>query len=133
MNEKNDTLDNIQLPTFFAFQILLKMNKLSNIHSSELNISDEQWPNIGKKLAERVWKSRKELNEQKDTIQNPTSLENYYSAFPLYLTGIFVHLILFVIFKLGLLIFFLYWAIVHLIYLVQKVSYLKFYLVLKEY
>ncbi|CAG8535368.1 15146_t:CDS:2 [Funneliformis caledonium] len=47
-------LNNIQLSTFFAFQILLKMSKLSNIHSSELNISDEQWPNVGKKLAECV-------------------------------------------------------------------------------
>ena len=65
------------------------MNKLSNIHSSELNISDKQWPNIGKKLAERVWKSRKELNEQKDTIQNLTFLKNYYLAFPSYLISFF--------------------------------------------
>ena len=40
--------NNTQLPTFFAFQILLKMNKISNIHSSELNIFDAQWPDVGK-------------------------------------------------------------------------------------
>jgi hypothetical protein len=84
--------DNIQLPTLFAFQILLKLNKVSNKEPSELNIPDEQWPDIGKKLADRIWKSRKELNEQKSKIQNPASLENYYSAFPLYLTGFFGNL-----------------------------------------
>jgi hypothetical protein len=76
-----------QLPTLFAFQILLKMNKISDSHSSELHISDEQWPDIGKKLADRIWKSRKELNERKEEIQNPASLESYHSAFPSYLTG----------------------------------------------
>ncbi|PKC17135.1 hypothetical protein RhiirA5_369304 [Rhizophagus irregularis] len=86
--------NNTQLPTLFAFQILLKMNKISNIYShfSELHISDAQWPDVGKKLAERIWKSRKELNENKTEIQNPASLENYHSAFPSYLTGFFGNL-----------------------------------------
>ncbi|CAB4434238.1 unnamed protein product [Rhizophagus irregularis] len=82
----------IQLPTLFMFQILLKMNKISNTISSELLISDEQWPDVGNKLAERIWKSREELNKQKAEIQNPASLENYYSAFPSYLTGFFGNL-----------------------------------------
>ncbi|GBC39186.2 hypothetical protein GLOIN_2v1774956 [Rhizophagus irregularis DAOM 181602=DAOM 197198] len=82
----------IQLPTLFMLQILLKMNKISNTISSELFISDEQWPDVGNKLAERIWKSREELNKQKAEIQNLASLENYYSAFPSYLTGFFGNL-----------------------------------------
>ncbi|PKC04108.1 hypothetical protein RhiirA5_422743 [Rhizophagus irregularis] len=38
------------------------------------------------KLAKGVWKSREELNKQKAEIQNLTFLENYYLAFPSYLT-----------------------------------------------
>ncbi|PKC52752.1 hypothetical protein RhiirA1_480766, partial [Rhizophagus irregularis] len=82
----------IQLPTLFMLQIILKMNKISNTISSELFISDEQWPDVGNKLAERIWKSREELNKQKAEIQNLASLENYYSAFPSYLTGFFGNL-----------------------------------------
>ncbi|CAB5386962.1 unnamed protein product [Rhizophagus irregularis] len=82
----------IQLPTLFMLQILLKMNKISNTISSELFISDEQWPDVENKLAERIWKSREELNKQKAEIQNLASLENYYSAFPSYLTGFFGNL-----------------------------------------
>ena len=32
------------------------------------------------------------MNEKKDKIQNPTSLENYYLAFPSYLVGFFKNL-----------------------------------------
>jgi len=32
------------------------------------------------------------LNEKKDKIQNPTSLENYYLAFPSYLVSFFKNL-----------------------------------------
>ncbi|RHZ81047.1 hypothetical protein Glove_126g4 [Diversispora epigaea] len=85
-----------QLPSLFTFRILLKMNKISNTYSTDftqLDISDEKWSEIGKILANRIWKSRKEINQNKIDIQNPTSLENYYSVFPLYLTNFFENLI----------------------------------------
>ncbi|CAB5362868.1 unnamed protein product [Rhizophagus irregularis] len=84
--------NNAQIPTLFAFQILLKINKFSNKYCSKSHISDDEWPDIGKKLAERVWKSREELNEQKSKIQNPASLKDYHLAFPSYLTGFFRNL-----------------------------------------
>ncbi|PKK59839.1 hypothetical protein RhiirC2_794223 [Rhizophagus irregularis] len=84
--------NNAQIPTLFAFQILLKINKFSNKYCSKSHISDDEWPDIGKKLAEQVWKSREELNEQKSKIQNPASLKDYHLAFPSYLTGFFRNL-----------------------------------------
>ncbi|PKK58628.1 hypothetical protein RhiirC2_796016 [Rhizophagus irregularis] len=68
-----------------------------SISFTTFTISSINTPDIGNKLAERIWKSKKELNKQKAEIQNPASLENYYSAFPSYLTGFFGNLLLIVI------------------------------------
>ncbi|CAB4391139.1 unnamed protein product [Rhizophagus irregularis] len=48
--------NNAQIPTLFAFQILLKINKFSNKYCSKSHISDDEWPDIGKKLAERLFR-----------------------------------------------------------------------------
>ena len=89
---ENTNENNKKLPSLFIFQILLKINKIPNtysIDSIQPDISNEKWSEIGKILANKIWKSRKEINQNKIEIQNPTSLENYYSAFPIFLTNFF--------------------------------------------
>src|SRR6185436_2969486 len=93
---ENTNENNKKLPSLFIFQILLKINKIPNtysIDSIQPDISNEKWSEIGKILANKIWKSRKEINQNKIEIQNPTSLENYYSAFPIFLTNFFESLI----------------------------------------
>ncbi|RHZ51571.1 hypothetical protein Glove_476g74 [Diversispora epigaea] len=93
---ENTNKNNKKLPSLFIFQILLKINKIPNtysIDSIQPDISNEKWSEIGKILANKIWKSRKEINQNKIEIQNPTSLENYYSAFPIFLTNFFESLI----------------------------------------
>ncbi|RHZ56362.1 hypothetical protein Glove_402g38 [Diversispora epigaea] len=89
---ENTNKNNKKLPSLFIFQILLKINKIPNtysIDSIQPDISNEKWSEIGKILANKIWKSQKEINQNKIEIQNPTSLENYYSAFPIFLTNFF--------------------------------------------
>jgi len=47
----------------------------------------------GEDIAKRIWKSRGEVNKNRDTLEKPNTLYDYQSAFPQILTSFFLGLI----------------------------------------
>ena len=63
------------------------MDKSNNFTSK---ISGE----IGKVFGIAIWKSRKEIYNKKQRLENPNSLENYRNSFPTFLLNFFDKLII---------------------------------------
>jgi hypothetical protein len=72
-----------RFPSLFVLHVFFKMNDLT----AELN--NEHSRRFGQNMANTLWKSRNILLEQQKKIKMPDSLQDYYEAFPRFLTCFF--------------------------------------------
>ncbi|RGB26238.1 hypothetical protein C1646_770683 [Rhizophagus diaphanus] len=82
-----------KLPSYFFLKLLLNINCIMDITQPKLDWTDDKWKEIGEKLGNEVWNSRKIVTDKKSEIQLPISLNAYYESFPNFLRGFFDGLI----------------------------------------
>ncbi|PKB96693.1 hypothetical protein RhiirA5_506875 [Rhizophagus irregularis] len=82
-----------KLPSYFFLKLLLNINRITDITQPKLDWTDDKWKEIGEKLGNEVWNSRKIVTDKKSEIQLPISLNAYYESFPNFLRGFFDGLI----------------------------------------
>ncbi len=73
-----------ETPSLFIIQILFLNTSISNEDTE--TIDDERF---GREFEIKLWKSRKAINEKKDSLNSPESLLEYYNAFPDFVTEFF--------------------------------------------
>ena len=78
-----------ELPSYFFLNSLLNKNRMADLIHPELVWTDDKWKEIGKKLGNEIWNSRKIVTEKKSEIRLPLSLYAYHTSFPKFLTGFF--------------------------------------------
>ena len=94
-NQSTFTLQ--QTPSsLFLIKTALRLGKVNftKIMDRSNNFNLETSKLTGESLGLTIWKSRSKINEKKEAIENPSSLENYRSGFPLFLSEFFDGLII---------------------------------------
>ncbi|CAB5367910.1 unnamed protein product [Rhizophagus irregularis] len=79
-----------ETPSFFTIQILFFDTPISN--SKECD--DIDCEKFGREFGIKLWKSRKAINEKKDSLNSPESLLEYFYAFPDFITAFFQELLI---------------------------------------
>ncbi|RHZ83717.1 hypothetical protein Glove_88g39 [Diversispora epigaea] len=86
-----------ELPSYFFLKSLFSINLKLLLNEIDINPklewTDEKWKEIGTKLGNELWNSRKMVTENKSELQLPISLRTYHASFPKFLTGFFDGLI----------------------------------------
>ncbi|UZO28281.1 uncharacterized protein OCT59_021814 [Rhizophagus irregularis] len=77
-----------KLPSYFFLKLLLNINRITDITQPKLDWTDDKWKEIGEKLGNEVWNSRKIVTDKKSEIQLPISLNAYYESFPNFLRDV---------------------------------------------
>nr|CAG8595457.1 516_t:CDS:2 [Entrophospora candida] len=86
--------DNLLIPSFFHLNIALAVKNL-NINEDEENsqLDSKTFKNYGEILATSIWQSRNIIKENKLSLEEPESLDEFYEAIPKNLTSFFNSLI----------------------------------------
>jgi len=81
-------------PSLFATKVAMRLQNLDFDTFSEYSqVEDLECRKFGESLGNAIWNSRKTIEEKRDMLENPTSLEAYYNAFPQMLQFFFEGLI----------------------------------------
>ncbi|CAB4424037.1 unnamed protein product [Rhizophagus irregularis] len=87
---KSISSDINQIPSLFIIKMLfIKSSKKTNNQNLKINDYEELGRVIGKKL----WDSRSDINEKKSSLNLPQTIQEYYNAFPNFLTSFFLGII----------------------------------------
>jgi hypothetical protein len=78
-----------KLPSYFFLKSLLNMNRVVDLIQPKLDWMDDKWKEVGEKLGNEIWNSRKMVKEKKSEINLPISLHAYHASFPKFLTSFF--------------------------------------------
>jgi hypothetical protein len=83
------------LPSLFLIKTILRLKKINliKIKDKSHNFIPEISKSTGEALGNMIWKSRNKVNEKKQQLENPISLENYQNRFPPFLLEFFDGLI----------------------------------------
>ncbi|RHZ77244.1 hypothetical protein Glove_184g123 [Diversispora epigaea] len=83
LNKEN--ISSIQnIPSFFAIKTIFKLNQIP-ISFEEKTLDSITCEQIGIQMANQLWKSRSKLKQNKSKLESPSSIEEYYDAFPSFL------------------------------------------------
>jgi hypothetical protein len=83
----------LSIPSLLHLRIAFQLKKI-NSDSILLEELDEQYcKNLGEIFANKLWKSRKELDASRELLRNPPTLNDYVNAFPTWLKGFFYSLL----------------------------------------
>jgi hypothetical protein len=83
----------LETPSLFTINAIFKLYKPELKKSLEDLPTPENFRNYGKQLGVKLWKSRKEIRYKQAYLESPESLEQYYEAFPGFLTGFLLEII----------------------------------------
>ncbi|RHZ81960.1 hypothetical protein Glove_115g59 [Diversispora epigaea] len=95
IEQTSNSLDiDLSIPSLLQLQIIfqLKKIKINTTLMEDLNI--KYCENLGKEFGNKLWKSRKELVKSREVLQNPSTLNNYISSFPVWLESFFRNLLI---------------------------------------
>ena len=82
------------LPSLLLVKTAMKINMLDNYSSADgKSVKADECRQFGEILGNSICDSRKEIEELRDGLENPASLDEYYNSFPPILTSFFDGLI----------------------------------------
>jgi hypothetical protein len=81
----------INRPSLLFIKIALKLEHINvtKLINQKYEITPETATDLGKSLGIMTWKSRHDVQKNKNKLENPISLNEYQSGFPIYLTNFF--------------------------------------------
>src|SRR2546423_14368574 len=81
-------------PSLFLVKIAMKINKLDNNLPIDRKSTDvKECERFGEALGNSIWRSRKDIEEHHEKLENPASLGEYYANFPSTLISFFEGLV----------------------------------------
>ncbi|CAB4375685.1 unnamed protein product [Rhizophagus irregularis] len=73
-----------KLPSYFFLKLLLNINRITDITQPKLDWTDDKWKEIGEKLGNEVWNSRKIVTDKKSEIQYQFLLMRIMKVFQIF-------------------------------------------------